>query len=77
LPTNGCARAIAGVSVDSFVKKITYQQISEQGLQNIGPVVEIMAEAEQLHAHKQAITIRLQHLAHQVVAAEQAIISDN
>lgn len=65
LPTNGYARALAGVSLDSFVKKITYQQISQEGLRNIGPVVEIMAEAEQLHAHKQAVSIRLQHLANQ------------
>jgi histidinol dehydrogenase len=59
LPTNGFARAYSGVSVDSFVKKITFQQISKEGILNIGPVVEKMAEAEQLHAHKNAVTVRL------------------
>lgn len=77
LPTNGYARAIAGVSVDSFVKKITYQQISEEGLRNIGPIVETMAEAEQLHAHRQAVTIRLQHLANQPAEPVEIISSDN
>jgi histidinol dehydrogenase len=77
LPTNGYARAIAGVSVDSFVKKITYQQISEEGLRNIGPIVETMAEAEQLHAHRQAVTIRLQYLANQPVEPVEIISSDN
>ncbi|MES2797815.1 MAG: histidinol dehydrogenase [Bacteroidota bacterium] len=59
LPTNGFAMAYSGVSVDSFVKKITVQHISEQGLQNVGPIVELMAEAESLIAHKNAVTIRL------------------
>lgn len=59
LPTNGFAKAYSGVSVDSFVKKITFQHITEEGLKNIGPVVEIMAEAEQLEAHKMAISVRL------------------
>jgi len=59
LPTNGYARAYSGVSVDSLIKKITFQQISKDGLKNIGNTVEIMAEAEQLQAHKNAITIRL------------------
>lgn len=59
LPTNGFAKACSGVSVDSFVKKITFQYITEEGLKNIGPVVEIMAEAEQLEAHKRAISVRL------------------
>ena len=59
LPTNGYATAYSGVSVDSFVKKITFQQLSREGLTNIGPAVEIMAEAEGLTAHKNAITIRL------------------
>jgi len=62
LPTNGYARAYAGVSLESFQKYITYQKVSEKGLFEIGPVVEIMAEAEQLQAHKQAVTIRLQSL---------------
>lgn len=59
LPTNGFAKAYSGVSVDSFVKKITYQKISKEGIRNLGPVVEKMAEAEQLHAHKNAVTLRL------------------
>ena len=59
LPTNGFAKAYSGVSVDSFVKKITYQKISKEGIKNLGPVVEKMAEAEQLHAHKNAVTLRL------------------
>jgi histidinol dehydrogenase len=58
LPTNGYARSYSGVSVDSFVKKITYQQISSEGLQRIGSTVEAMAEAEGLVAHQQAISIR-------------------
>lgn len=62
LPTNGYARSYSGVSVDSFVKKITFQKISAQGLQNIGPAIEIMAAAEQLQAHKNAVTIRLKTL---------------
>jgi histidinol dehydrogenase len=62
LPTNGYARQYSGVSLDSFVKKITYQEITEQGLRNIGPIIECMAEAEQLDAHKQAVSIRLKSL---------------
>ena len=62
LPTNGYAKAYSGVSVDSFVKKITYQQLSKEGIQNIGPSVELMAAAEGLQAHKNAITLRLQSL---------------
>lgn len=60
LPTNGYARAYSGVSLDSFVKKITYQQLTERGLQNIGPSVETMAAAEGLEGHRQAVNIRLQ-----------------
>lgn len=59
LPTNGFARTYSGVSVDSFVKKITYQQISAEGLQNIGSTVMKMAEAEQLQAHSSAVKVRL------------------
>lgn len=59
LPTNGFARSYSGVSVDSFVKKITFQSVSQEGLKNIGTTVELMAEAEQLLAHKNAVTIRL------------------
>jgi histidinol dehydrogenase len=62
LPTNGFARAYSGVSVDSFVKKITFQQISPEGLQNVGPAVEVMAAAEELAAHKLAVSIRLEKL---------------
>lgn len=62
LPTNGFARMYSGVSLDSFVKKITFQQLSPTGLQTLGPTVEIMAEAEELMAHKQAVSIRLKSL---------------
>lgn len=62
LPTNGYAKAFAGVSVDSFMKSITYQKLTEQGLRNVGPIVEVMAEAEGLEAHKRAISVRLQEL---------------
>jgi histidinol dehydrogenase len=62
LPTSGYARAYSGVSVDSFVKKITYQKLTPAGLQAIGAAVETMAAAEGLEAHKNAITIRLQTL---------------
>lgn len=59
LPTSGTANTYSGVSVDSFVKKITFQKINKKGLKNIGLAVETMAEAEGLDAHKNAITIRL------------------
>jgi histidinol dehydrogenase len=59
LPTSGYAKAYSGVSLDSFIKKITFQQITPQGLAAIGPTVEILAAAEGLQAHKNAITIRL------------------
>ncbi len=62
LPTNGYARAYSGVSLDSFVKKITFQKISKTGLSELGPHVEIMAEAEGLQAHKNAVTVRLNEL---------------
>lgn len=62
LPTNGFARSYSGVSVDSFCKKITFQTISETGIQNIGPAIETMAEAEALIAHKNAVSIRLKKL---------------
>jgi histidinol dehydrogenase len=61
LPTNGYAKAYSGVSVDSFVKKITYQHLTKEGIQNIGNAIELMAEAEGLHAHKNAVTLRLRH----------------
>lgn len=59
LPTNGYARAYSGVSVDSFVKKITFQQISQDGIQQIGKTIITMAEAEGLDAHANAVKIRL------------------
>ena len=62
LPTNGYARAYSGVSVDSFVKKITFQQISKQGIQKIGKTIITMAEAEGLDAHANAVKIRLNQL---------------
>lgn len=60
LPTNGYARAYSGVSVDSFVRKITFQQLSNEGLQRIGQTVIEMAEAEGLQAHANAVRVRLQ-----------------
>ncbi|MFT6866330.1 MAG: histidinol dehydrogenase [Cyclobacteriaceae bacterium] len=62
LPTNGWAKSFSGVSLDSFVKKITYQKITEEGLLHLGPTIEKMAEAEMLDAHKNAVTIRLKKL---------------
>lgn len=62
LPTNGFARNYSGVSLDSFVKKITFQNLTKNGLQNIGKSVEIMAEAEGLFAHKNAVSLRLKSI---------------
>lgn len=62
LPTNGAARAYSGVSLDSFIKNITYQELTIEGLKSLGPHVEIMAEAESLIAHKNAVTVRLNSL---------------
>jgi len=62
LPTNGYAKAYSGVSLDSFFKKITFQEISKEGLKNLGPSVEILAEAETLHGHKNAVTLRLKKI---------------
>ncbi len=59
LPTNGHARAYSGVSVDSFVKKVTFQQITKEGIQQVGPTVITMAEAEGLDAHANAVKIRI------------------
>ncbi len=59
LPTNGFARSYSGVSLDSFVKKITFQELTAEGIQNIGSAIEQMASAEQLDAHKNAVTVRL------------------
>ena len=65
LPTSGYARNYSGVSLDSFVKKITYQKITPKGLKTLGPAVEIMAANEQLDAHKQAVSVRLEYLKQQ------------
>ncbi|MBP6025036.1 histidinol dehydrogenase [Ferruginibacter sp.] len=62
LPTNGYAKAYSGVSLDSFVKKITFQQLQKDGLKNIGSTIEAMAAAEGLDAHKNAVTIRLNEI---------------
>lgn len=62
LPTNGYAKAYSGVNMDSFTKKITFQEITADGLTRIGPAIEIMAEAEELLAHKNAVTLRLKDI---------------
>lgn len=62
LPTNGYAKNYSGVNLDSFLKSMTFQKISEKGIQNIGKAIEVMAEAEGLQAHKNAITLRLNDL---------------
>jgi len=62
LPTKGYAKMYSGVNLDSFIKKITFQEISGEGLRQLGPVVEIMAANEQLDAHKNAVTVRLKEL---------------
>ena len=60
LPTNGWAKSYSGVSLDSFVKKITFQEITKKGLKILGPTLEVMAAAEQLEGHKRAVTVRLE-----------------
>jgi histidinol dehydrogenase len=62
LPTYGYARMFSGVSVDSFIKQITMQQITDEGLQNVGPTIEKLAELETLNAHKNAVSIRLKDI---------------
>lgn len=62
LPTNGFAKNYSGVSLQSFYKTISFQQLTKQGLQNLGNTIEVMAEAEELIAHKNAVTIRLQKI---------------
>ena len=59
MPTNGYAKAYSGVNLDSFVKKITFQKITKDGIHNLGKTIEVMAENEQLFAHKNAVTLRL------------------
>jgi len=62
LPTNGYAKQYSGVNLDSFMKSMTFQEISKTGIQNIGNAIELMAEAEGLQAHKNAVTLRLKSL---------------
>jgi histidinol dehydrogenase len=62
LPTNGYARNYSGVSVESFLKKISFQEISAQGIRTLGPVIELMAEAESLTGHRNAVSVRLKSL---------------
>lgn len=64
LPTNGYAKAYSGVSLDSFIRKITFQEIKPEGIATIGPAIEVMAANEQLDAHKNAVTVRLNSLNH-------------
>lgn len=59
LPTNGYAKAYSGVSLDSFIRKITFQEITREGIRTLGPTIQVMAENEHLDAHKNAVTVRL------------------
>ena len=61
-PTNGFSKAYSGLNLDSFTKAITFQNITKEGLKNIGNTIELMAEAEGLQAHKNAVSIRLKDL---------------
>jgi histidinol dehydrogenase len=62
LPTNGFARNYSGVSIESFLKKISFQEVSGKGIKNLGPAIELMAEAEFLYGHKNAVSVRLKSL---------------
>lgn len=62
LPTNGYARQYSGVNLDSFMKSMTFQRITGEGIKNIGPAIELMADAEGLEAHKRAVSLRLEDL---------------
>ena len=62
LPTNGYAKAYSGVSLDSFIRKITFQEILPSGMSAIGPAIEVMAANEHLDAHKNAVTVRLEEI---------------
>ncbi|MEP5613087.1 MAG: histidinol dehydrogenase [Cyclobacteriaceae bacterium] len=66
LPTSGYARSYSGVSLDSFIKKITFQKISEEGIRELGPSIEKMAEAEKLQGHKNAVAVRLEKLKNKI-----------
>lgn len=61
LPTNGYAKAYSGVSLDSYIRKITFQMITKEGIQTIGPAIEVLAANEYLDAHKNAVTVRLKN----------------
>jgi len=65
LPTNGYARSYSGVSAESFMKKVTFQEVSREGIMKIGSAIEIMAEAENLAAHKNAVTLRLKSIGYE------------
>lgn len=62
LPTNGYAKAYNGVNLDSYMRKVTFQELSADGLRQLGPIIEVMAANEQLDAHKNAVTVRLKNL---------------
>ena len=62
LPTNGYAKAYSGVNLDSFTKKMTFQEITSEGIRQLGPVIQTMAANEQLDAHRNAVTIRIKSL---------------
>jgi len=62
LPTNGFAKSYSGVSTDSFFKKISFQEVNQEGIKNLGPAIELMAEAESLNGHKNAVSLRLKSL---------------
>ena len=62
LPTHGYATAYSGVNLDSYCRKVTFQHLTEQGIREIGRAVELMAEAEQLDAHRNAMTVRIKSL---------------
>jgi histidinol dehydrogenase len=66
LPTNGFARSYSGLNMDAFLKKITFQQLSSTGIQSLGPTVEVLAEAEKLQGHRNAVTLRLKQLANKM-----------
>jgi len=70
LPTSGYARNYSGVSVDSFIKKITFQKISEKGIRELGPSIEKMADAEKLWGHKNAVTVRLEKMRNEIPPLE-------
>ena len=74
LPTNGYAKSFSGVSLDSFVKKITFQKLTADGIKNLGRTIECMAEAEGLQAHKNAITVRMEMLNSE--STEQNLVAD-